>query len=83
MIVHLLTLGSGCSEKCSSRKDQVLSLLIIFYVYKEVFLFGSDCCKNVCNVFVAEKLKYLNGLFAYRIHRTKERCLLIKCLSAV
>ena len=41
MVVHFLTFGRHCAEQCSSAEEKVFSLVKVFLVYKEVFLFGT------------------------------------------
>ena len=41
VVIHLLSFRRHCPEQCPSCKDQVFSLQIFFFVYKEVFLFRS------------------------------------------
>ncbi len=68
VIVHLLTFRCRCSEKSSSGKDQILSLLVILKIDKEVFLLRPDCCKHICNFRFAKKVKHLHRFTAYGIH---------------
>ena len=68
VVVKLLSLGCSCSEKCSSGVDEVLALVVHFFVNKEVFLLRTYGCFYRCNVLVTEQLQYAECLTVYLFH---------------
>ncbi len=83
MILHFLSLRCRSADQRSAAEEQVLSLFVKVLVNKEIFLFGTDRRVDVCDIFIAEKMQHSHSRFADSFHRTKKRCLLVQCLSAV
>ena len=83
VVVEFLTLGSFCAEKSATRINKVSSLIVHFFVYKKVFLFGSHRGAHAFDVRVAEKLKNSHRLSVQRFHRTQKRSLFIQRFAAV
>ena len=63
MIFHFLSFRSRSTDQCTSAEDQVLSLIIKIFVYKEIFLFRTYGCVDVFDFCIAKKTKNLNSLF--------------------
>ena len=83
MVVKLLALGCGCTEKGTSRVDKVTSLVEILLTNEEILLFRTDGGDDSLRFLVTEKADYSHSLAVKRLHGTKKRSFLVESLSAV
>ena len=63
VIFHFLSFRSRSTDQCTSAEDQVLSLIVEVFVYKEIFLLRTYGCVDVFDFCIAKKTKNLNSLF--------------------
>ena len=68
MILQFLSLRSHSTEQSSACKHKIFSLIIVFFVNKEIFLFRTYRCRNSCSCCISEELKDSQSLFIYDFH---------------
>ena len=83
MILKLLSLWWHCSKKSPSCIYQILSLQILFPVNNEILLLRTYRRYYSLSCSITKKSEYSKSLGIYSLHRTKQRCLFIKCLTPV
>ena len=83
VIAHFLTLGGLGTEKCTSSKDKIFSLIEHFFRNKEILLLRSYRCLNAFDLVVAEEMKNTKCFFVQRRHRPEKRSLFVQRLTAV
>ena len=77
VVFHFLSFWSCCSEEGAACKDQVLSLLVHFLVYKEVFLFRSYAGLYALDLLVSEEAENTECGPVDGLHASEKRSLLV------
>ena len=71
VVILLLALRASCSEKGASCKPQVLSLSVVLFIYKEIFLLSTDCGDDSLHVVLSEKGEDLYSFIADGLHTSQ------------
>ena len=82
VVIHLLTLGCGCTEQGTAGQNEVGTLGVIALVDEEIFLLRADRGGNMLAV-LAEQAQYAASLLGDRFHRAQKRGLLVEDLAGV
>ena len=83
VILKLLAFRRFCAEKRTACKYEVFSCLIIFLIYKEIFLLRTDGSYNTSCGGISEETEHSERLFADILHGAQKRRFFIKHFSAV
>ena len=81
LIFELLSLRRLCAEKRAARIDQVRALNVKTAIDQEVLLLRTAGRHDALR-FGAEELEDADSLLGQRLHRAKERCLLVERLTS-
>ena len=83
MILHLLSLRSRCPEQGAPCKNKIRPLQIFLLVNQEVLLLRSCGCRHLGCGGIAEQTDNPECFAVNCLHGTKERRLLVECLSRI
>ncbi len=82
MILHLLPLRCHGAEQRATGENQVLALIVVFLVDKEILLLRSDRRGDALRI-LSEQAQHAAGLTADCIHGAQQRGFLVKRLACV
>ena len=60
MILHLLSFRGRSANQCPSRKEQILSFLVIVLFNQEILLLGADCRVDTFHILISNQVKHFD-----------------------